>query len=128
MTSIETDVLVVGSGPAGSMAAKYAAEKGVKVTLIEMRDEVGTPVRCGELMPSVAEIKDMFPNLSDTDTLFDVPSSLKCREPASLVFPSWPTQAGARTGWRRTDHDRDGDVRCPGVSHRASLVSRFFLL
>ena len=107
LTSIETDVLVVGSGPAGSMAAKYAAEKGVKVILIEMRDEVGTPVRCGELMPSVAEIKDMFPNLSDTDTLFDVPSSLKCRdiEGIRLLDPKEKERQFPFTGYT-TDRDR----------------------
>jgi digeranylgeranylglycerophospholipid reductase len=42
------DVVVVGAGPAGSMAARYAAAGGVDVLLLEKRQEVGTPVRCGE--------------------------------------------------------------------------------
>jgi len=42
------DVVVVGAGPAGSMAAKTAAEKGLNVLLVEKRQEVGTPVRCAE--------------------------------------------------------------------------------
>ncbi|MEW5759895.1 MAG: NAD(P)/FAD-dependent oxidoreductase [Candidatus Thermoplasmatota archaeon] len=42
------DVVVVGAGPAGSMAAKYAAIDGAKVLLIEKRQEIGSPVRCGE--------------------------------------------------------------------------------
>ncbi|MDI9645295.1 MAG: digeranylgeranylglycerophospholipid reductase [Archaeoglobales archaeon] len=42
------DVVVVGAGPAGSMAAKTAAEKGLEVLLIEKRQEIGTPVRCAE--------------------------------------------------------------------------------
>ncbi|MEM1578813.1 MAG: NAD(P)/FAD-dependent oxidoreductase [Archaeoglobaceae archaeon] len=42
------DVVVVGAGPAGSMAAKTCAEKGLKVLLIEKRQEIGTPVRCAE--------------------------------------------------------------------------------
>ncbi|MEM1670601.1 MAG: NAD(P)/FAD-dependent oxidoreductase [Archaeoglobaceae archaeon] len=42
------DVVVVGAGPAGSMAAKTAAEKGLNVLLIEKRQEIGTPVRCAE--------------------------------------------------------------------------------
>lgn len=42
------DVLVVGAGPAGSMAARVAAENGAKVLLIEKRQEIGTPVRCAE--------------------------------------------------------------------------------
>ncbi|MFN3821284.1 MAG: NAD(P)/FAD-dependent oxidoreductase, partial [bacterium] len=42
------DVVVVGAGPAGSMAAKSAAEMGAKVLLLERDPVVGTPVRCGE--------------------------------------------------------------------------------
>ncbi len=42
------DVVIVGGGPAGSMAAKSAAEKGAKVLLIERDPNIGLPVRCGE--------------------------------------------------------------------------------
>ncbi len=42
------DVVVVGAGPAGSMAAKTAAEKGLEVLLVEKRQEIGVPVRCAE--------------------------------------------------------------------------------
>jgi digeranylgeranylglycerophospholipid reductase len=42
------DVLVIGAGPAGSMAAKHAALGGARTLLIEKRQEIGTPVRCGE--------------------------------------------------------------------------------
>lgn len=44
----EVDVLVVGAGPAGSSAAKAAAQRGARTLLIEKRAEIGTPVRCGE--------------------------------------------------------------------------------
>ena len=44
----EYDVIVVGAGPAGSITAKTAAEKGCDVLLIEKRQEIGDPVRCGE--------------------------------------------------------------------------------
>jgi len=42
------DVLVVGAGPAGSMAARTAAEAGLSVLLVEKRQEIGSPVRCAE--------------------------------------------------------------------------------
>ena len=42
------DVVVVGSGPAGCVTARFAAESGVKVLIIERRQEVGVPVLCGE--------------------------------------------------------------------------------
>lgn len=45
---IETDVLVIGAGPAGSSAAKYAAINGAEVLMIEKKSEIGTPKRCAE--------------------------------------------------------------------------------
>ncbi len=48
MKRYEYDVLVIGAGPGGSMAARYAARQGLKVLLIEKRPEIGVPVRCAE--------------------------------------------------------------------------------
>ena len=45
---IETDVLVIGSGPAGSSAAKHAALNGADVILLDKKSEIGTPKRCAE--------------------------------------------------------------------------------
>lgn len=42
------DVIVVGGGPAGAMAARYVAKGGLSVALLERKKEVGIPVRCGE--------------------------------------------------------------------------------
>jgi digeranylgeranylglycerophospholipid reductase len=44
----EFDVVVVGGGPAGSWAARHAAEKGASVALFEKDREIGLPVRCAE--------------------------------------------------------------------------------
>ncbi|GAB4288059.1 MAG: digeranylgeranylglycerophospholipid reductase [Ignavibacteriaceae bacterium] len=44
----EYDIIVVGAGPAGSVAARFAAEQGVSVLLMEKDRDVGYPVRCGE--------------------------------------------------------------------------------
>ena len=44
----DCDVVVVGAGPGGSMAAKYAAEGGAKTILIEKKAEIGAPLRCAE--------------------------------------------------------------------------------
>jgi len=42
------DVVVVGGGPGGAIAARTAAEKGLSVFLAEKRPAVGAPVRCAE--------------------------------------------------------------------------------
>jgi len=45
---ISTDVVVVGAGPAGSICAKYLAQSGVNVLVVEKKQEIGVPKRCAE--------------------------------------------------------------------------------
>ncbi|MBN2000857.1 NAD(P)/FAD-dependent oxidoreductase [candidate division KSB1 bacterium] len=42
------DVVVVGAGPAGSTSARFAAQSGASVLLLEKDREIGIPVRCAE--------------------------------------------------------------------------------
>lgn len=48
ITSRQADAVVIGAGPAGSMAATKLAERGMKVFLVDKRSRVGVPVRCAE--------------------------------------------------------------------------------
>jgi geranylgeranyl reductase family protein len=45
------DLVVIGAGPAGSSAARAAAERGASVLLIDRRRRIGVPVHCAELAP-----------------------------------------------------------------------------
>lgn len=72
----ETDVLVVGAGPAGTTAAEAAASEGVSVVVIDRRKQIGEPVRCGEFLISTDEIQNIFPDALDLETLFDIPEYL----------------------------------------------------
>ena len=44
----EYDVVVIGAGPAGAVAAQTCAQAGLRVLLVEKRQEIGSPVRCAE--------------------------------------------------------------------------------
>lgn len=54
------DVVIVGSGPAGSVTARFAAEAGAKVLILERRAEVGIPVLCGEGISQRVDNWDML--------------------------------------------------------------------
>jgi len=105
--AMKTDVLVVGAGPAGSVTARYAAAAGVNVTIIERRQQIGTPVRCGEFMPSNEEIEGMFPKAGDISDLFTVPGDLRIRETEAvrIVDPKMRPSDIPFTGYT-TDRDR----------------------
>lgn len=60
-TENEYDVIVVGAGPGGSVAARTAAED-CDVLLIEKRQEIGAPVRCAE-----GVLKSAFIELAQPD-------------------------------------------------------------
>jgi len=46
MSTPHYDLLIIGSGPAGSTTARIAAAQGLKVLLIDKRQELGTPIQC----------------------------------------------------------------------------------
>ncbi len=56
------DVVVVGAGPGGSTAARFAAQGGARTLLLDQRVELGQPVQCGEFLPTPAELADLFPH------------------------------------------------------------------
>ena len=44
--SVDYDVIVVGSGPAGASTARVAAQRGLRVLLVDKKQELGAPIQC----------------------------------------------------------------------------------
>jgi digeranylgeranylglycerophospholipid reductase len=82
------DVVVVGAGPGGSLAAKFAAQNGAKTLLVDQRPELGHPVQCGEFLPTPAELKDLFDCPDVIDEAFDIPPETILRATHSMVCVS----------------------------------------
>jgi len=60
---VQTDVVIVGAGPAGSICAKYLAQSGVHVLVVEKRQEIGAPKRCAEAVdPKTFKAVGIEPN------------------------------------------------------------------
>ncbi len=53
------DLVIIGGGPGGCMAALHAAKKGIRVCLLEKTRDIGYPVRCGEAIGEEA-VKQFF--------------------------------------------------------------------
>ncbi len=67
------DVVVVGAGPAGALAARAAAEAGATTLLLDRRPELGHPVQCGEFLPDRSELADLFDCPELLGAAFEVP-------------------------------------------------------
>lgn len=73
MNPARYDVVVVGAGPAGSTAAREAASRGATTLILERGKTVGEPVRCGEFLPSLEEIRRICTSTEGLEDLFDLP-------------------------------------------------------
>jgi geranylgeranyl reductase family protein len=62
MTPDKVDVLVIGGGPAGSMAALEAARAGASVLLVEAKRKFGERPHCAEYVPRALALEIDFPD------------------------------------------------------------------
>ena len=82
--NFDYDVIIIGGGPGGSTTARYAAQNGAKVLVLDGRDPIGTPLQCGELVPSNDEMRRLCPDVPDMDELFQTPDSAISRRSTTM--------------------------------------------
>jgi geranylgeranyl reductase family protein len=68
------DIAVVGAGPAGTTAAKYAAKHGFEVLVIDKKSEIGIPMQCGGFLPQLHELKLLLPKAAHLEELTSYPN------------------------------------------------------
>jgi len=90
------DAVIIGSGPAGSSTARFAAEKGAKVLILERRAEVGAPVLCGE---GVGKIIDDFNVLEGKKWIAANMDGARIFAPDGTMIKLAAEMAGDETGY-----------------------------
>ncbi|MGQ9787830.1 MAG: geranylgeranyl reductase family protein [Candidatus Hadarchaeaceae archaeon] len=91
------DVVVVGAGPAGSVAAYSAVRGGANVLLLDRRREIGVPVQCGEAL-SGDVLKEM--NIRpDPSWAVNPTNSVKIVSPSGVAVRISERRANGKVGY-----------------------------
>jgi len=113
------DVVVVGSGPAGSVTAMFAAEAGAKVLIIERRAEVGVPVLCGE---GISQKVDNFKVLEGTRWMAMKMEGARIFSPNGTIVTLSAEYAGSETGYVLYRDIFDQELARGAVKKGATLI------
>ncbi len=93
---MEYDAVIVGGGPAGSVTARYAAESGAKVIILDRRNEIGIPVLCGE---GISQRIDKWDMLEGTRWIASKMDGAKIFSPNKTMVTLSKEMAGNETGY-----------------------------
>ena len=122
MNTLKCEVLVVGAGPAGGMAAKSCAEKGIDTILIEKKPEIGAPLRCAEGVS-----KKMFKEIGVEPKPEWIRADMKgavIRSPDGTSFQLDESKAGAEVGYVLERHLCDKALARDAANAGAKIMMR----
>ena len=97
------DVVVVGGGPAGSMAAWESAKRGMSVCIFEKDREIGSPVRCGEAAGE-SGLKQLV-DINDTWIAERITGAKLCSPSGKFINIEFATETGYILNRKIFDYD-----------------------
>ena len=145
------DVIVVGGGPAGSMAAWYAVKGGAKTIILEKDRDIGYPVRCGEavsdaglrqfleprpswIASTISKIRMVSPDGSVVDTAGSALGYILHRRMFDYDLANIAAQAGAQvltkayvTGLLRNESGQITGVEYEYLGEKRTLTSKIVI-
>jgi len=122
MKTLNCDVVVVGGGPGGSMASKYAALGGLDVIMIEKKAEIGSPLRCAEGVSKkwLSEIGvEPDPKWICADM-----AGATIRSPSGYTFQLDESKAGSEVGYVLERHKFDKALAEQAAAAGAKIMMR----
>ena len=122
MRTIQCDVVVVGAGPGGSMAAKYCAEGGLDTILIEKKAEIGAPLRCAEGV-SKSWLDEVGIKADPTWIRADMKGAI-IKSPQGTSFQLDESKAGAEVGYVLERHLFDKALAKDAAEAGAKIMMR----
>lgn len=66
------DVLIVGASIAGISTGLFSSLEGVNVAMVEKRKVIGVPVKCGEFIPTLENMKKMLPSSKNIEKVYSL--------------------------------------------------------
>jgi len=116
MKKFDYDIVVIGSGTAGTSAAQFAAERGMRVAIVESGSWGGSAVNSIELpLRAISSFSHSFREASHASTFGLSTSSLRYNFPA---FKTWFKKSLRATGAGSSKSLEDLGVTClRGLAH-----------
>ena len=119
---ITCQILIVGGGPAGGMAAKWCAQGGLDTLLIEKKAEIGAPLRCAEGV-SKSWLDEVGITPDPTWIRGDMKGAI-LKSPDRTTFQLDESKAGAEVGYVLERHLFDKALVRDGIAAGAKVMMR----